>query len=407
MVKKQRNIVIGVVVLLVVLSLVLVTVLSGDDQTQEDSNDSEPGETQEIEDEVEVDDAQEDDEVEEDTDEEIDNDETDTGILDPEDVPEGMYQNPVFEPVFADPSIVRGDDGYFYAYGTEDDWGDGGGIRVAPVIKSANLVDWEFVGEAFEENPDWNEGWLWAPDVAKFNDKYYMYYTMSLWGDQNPGIGVATADHPAGPFEDHGVLTDTAEMGVYSIDPMLYVEDGVPYVFFGGITSGIFAIELAPDGLSTVGERIDIIKDGYEAPYIIEREGYYYLFGSNGSCCNGNSSTYNVGVGRSESLFGPYLNKNGKDMGRNNGQVILFGHIPFEENQGHIAGPGHNAIIQDDNGDDWIVYHGIPYDRPVLSSGATRRPLFIDKINWVDGWPEIENARPSITPQDAPYIEVE
>lgn len=329
----------------------------------------------------------------------------DTGIVNPEDVPEGMYQNPVFEPVFADPSIVKGDDGYFYAYATEDDWGDGAGLKVAPIIRSKNLVDWEYIGKAFETKPNWKDGWVWAPDVQKFNGKYYMYYTKSTWGDQNPGIGVAVADDPAGPFEDHGKLTDTAEMGVYAIDPMLYVEDGTPYLFFGGITSGTFAVELAPDGLSVVGERIDVAGPNYEAPYVIKRDDYYYLFGSNGSCCAGKNSSYNVGVGRSESLFGPYVNKNGDDMKHHRGELLLFGYIPPEEGKGHIVGPGHNAVITDDAGNDWLVYHGIPADNPTLSSGATRRPLFIDKIEWVDGWPTIKDFNPSITPQEAPIIE--
>ncbi|MGP4041083.1 family 43 glycosylhydrolase [Gracilibacillus sp. D59] len=321
-----------------------------------------------------------------------------------DEIPEGKYQNPVFTPVFADPSILRGDDGYFYAYATEDDWGDGSGGKVAPVIRSTDLVNWEYLGSAFESKPSWKDGWVWAPDVSEYNGKYYMYYTKSIWGDQNPGIGVAIADQPDGPFEDHGKIIDSKEMGVYAIDPMLFVDEGTPYLFFGGITSGIFAIELAPDGLSAVGERKDVIGTGYEAPYIIKRDGYYYFFGSNGSCCNGAESSYNVGIGRSESLFGPYLNKNGDNLLYHRGDVLLFGNTPVEKGKGHIVGPGHNAIVTDDAGVDWLIYHGIPADDPVLSSGATRRPLFIDKIEWVDGWPKLENLNPSTTPKKKPVI---
>lgn len=323
----------------------------------------------------------------------------------PEEIEEGMYQNPVFTPVFADPSIIRGDDGYFYAYGTEDDWGDGQGGKVAPIIRSKDLVDWEYIGEAFSKKPSWKEGWVWAPDVHEFNEKYYMYYTKSTWGDRNAGIGVAIAEIPEGPFEDYGKLTDTEEMGVYSIDPMLFIDEGTPYLFFGGITSGIFTIELSSDGLSTVGERIDIIGPGYEAPYIFKRDDYYYFFGSRGSCCDGANSTYNVDAGRSKSLFGPYVNKHGQNMKHHRGEVVLVGNITGEEGEGRIVGPGHNAIITDDIGTDWIVYHGIPADNPRLSSGATRRPLFIDKMEWQDGWPVVKDLVPSITPQEVPNIQ--
>ena len=46
-----------------------------------------------------------------------------------------------------------------------------------------------------------------------------------------------------------------------------------------------------------------------EGTYIIKRDGYYYLFGSAGSCCDGANSTYHVVVARSENLMGPYVNK--------------------------------------------------------------------------------------------------
>jgi arabinan endo-1,5-alpha-L-arabinosidase len=84
----------------------------------------------------------------------------------PEEDQELTYQNPVFSPVLADPSIVKSGD-YFYAYGTEDDWGGSGGYHLVPIVQSKNLVDWEFVADAFKIKPGWkNNGFLWAPDVT-------------------------------------------------------------------------------------------------------------------------------------------------------------------------------------------------------------------------------------------------
>src|SRR5690625_4773175 len=65
------------------------------------------------------------------------------------------YTNPVFEPVLADPSIIKADDGYFYAYGTEDVWAAGQASKLVPIVRSNNLVDWEYIGNAFEEKPSW------------------------------------------------------------------------------------------------------------------------------------------------------------------------------------------------------------------------------------------------------------
>lgn len=131
------------------------------------------------------------------------------------------YTNPVYEPIFADPSIVRAPDRTYYAYGTQDaspawDCDD----AAMPILRSDDLVDWEYVGDVFEEWPDWkDDGFLWAPDIARYKGRYYVYYSYSEWGDENPGIGVATATDPEGPFEDHGKLFSSEEIGVENGTP--------------------------------------------------------------------------------------------------------------------------------------------------------------------------------------------
>ena len=314
------------------------------------------------------------------------------------------YQNPVFEPVLADPSVLRAEDGYIYAYGTEDDWADGEGVRVVPVLRSKNMAAWEYVGEAFETKPSWKPGGVWAPDVSYFNGMYYMYYTMSIWGDDNPGIGLAVADSPAGPFEDLGKLFDSDEIGAYSIDPMLIVEESVPYLFFGSIEAGIYGIELTEDGTATVGEKFQISAPGYEAPYIFKKDGYFYFFGSAGTCCDGADSTYRVETARAESIKGPYVNKEGVDIRYAPGSLVLSGYFPPELGKGLYVGPGHNSVITDDEGQDWMVYHAIAVDYPKFGNGVTRRPLMIDPIRWEDGWPVITDALPSLEPMKAPVF---
>ncbi|RED55550.1 family 43 glycosylhydrolase [Cohnella lupini] len=316
------------------------------------------------------------------------------------------YANPVFEPVLADPSIVRGEDGFFYAYGTEDEWNAGEKSKLVPIVKSADLVKWDYVGDAFATRPDWKkDGGIWAPDISFFNGKYYLYYSISDWGDQNPGIGVAVSDAPTGPFEDKGKLLESDEIGVEnSIDPMLYVEeDGTPYLFWGSF-NGIFGIRLSADGLSYQGEKFQIAGKDFEGPYIVKRGTYYYFFGSIGSCCAGKDSMYLVSVGRSESLAGPYLDAEDRDIKEASGTVILHGESANEEdgNAGRFVGPGHNSIIRDDSGTDWIVYHAIDTSDPLLTNEATRRPLMIDPIRWVDGWPTIKDQVPSKERQAGP-----
>ncbi|MFQ3544418.1 family 43 glycosylhydrolase [Halobacillus rhizosphaerae] len=312
---------------------------------------------------------------------------------------QNQYQNPVFEPVLADPSIVKGED-YFYAYGTEDAWGEDSDTKLVPIVRSKNLTDWEYAGEAFTKKPSWKgAGSIWAPDVTKYKGKYFLFYALSIWGDSNPGIGVATAEHPEGPFKDKGKLFDSEEIGVSnSIDPFFYQQDDHPYVFWGSF-HGIYGVELGEDALGVKGEPFQVAGDAYEAPYIIKRNDYYYLFVSEGSCCEGADSTYKVAVGRSKELKGPYLDQNGKKLLDNGGTVILEGKA-----EGKFAGPGHNAIVADDKGQDWIVYHAIVKEDPVLWTGASKRPLMIDPIAWSDGWPVINDGYPSEQEQPGPSV---
>ncbi|WP_396266270.1 family 43 glycosylhydrolase [Halobacillus amylolyticus] len=219
-------------------------------------------------------------------------------------------------------------------------------------------------------------------------------------GDPNPGIGVATAESPQGPFKDKGKIFDSKEIGVNnSIDPFFYKDDeGRNYLFWGSF-HGIYGIEMSQDGLQTQGEKFQIAGDAYEAPYIIEKEGAFYFFGSRGSCCEGENSTYNVAVARSDELKGHYVDKDGKDLLNNGGTEILAG---YEDSK--FVGPGHNAIIQDDEGRDWILYHAIDRTDPLLWTGASRRPLMLDPIIWEEGWPTVQRKTPSENDIESPQF---
>src|SRR5690606_22911931 len=333
----------------------------------------------------------------------------DTDDVQQPDTSVATYTNPVFEPILADPTVIRDPEtGFFYAYGTQDNWGDGQGSRLVPIIRSTNLVDWQVVGQAFQQKPSWKEdGGIWAPDVNIVNGKYHLYYAYSTWGDPNPGIGVAVADQPTGPFTDHGKVFTSEEVGVpNSIDAFYFEEEGEKYLFWGSFsnapTQGTFAVKLADDGLSApeLSQKVKIAAGDFEAVMIHKRGDYYYFFGSKGSCCEGADSKYHVLVARSENLMGPYVDKAGYAI-TDRGKGTLF-----MEGNARIAGPGHNArLIADDEGTDWFRYHGIDRAKGKVSSGASRRMLMLDKVSWRDGWPEIAGRVPSTTPQAAPVFE--
>lgn len=293
------------------------------------------------------------------------------------------YSNPVIDYSLPDPSIIKGEDGYFYLYATED-------IRNLPIHRSKDLVNWEFVGTAFTDatRPDFEpEGGIWAPDINKIGDKYVLYYSMSVWGGEwTCGIGCAVSDRPEGPFKDCGMMFRSNGIKVQnSIDPFYIEDNGHKYLFWGSFR-GIYAIELSEDGLSlkSGSSPVQIAGTAYEGTYIHKRGGYYYMFASIGSCCEGLKSTYTTVVGRSTSLFGLYLDKKGQSMMDNHHEILIHKNDSF-------VGTGHNSeIVSDNAGTDWLFYHAVSVANP------DGRVLMLDKIDWIDGWPSVEGNSPSV-----------
>lgn len=296
---------------------------------------------------------------------------------------ENTYTNPVVDYSLPDPSVIKGDDGYYYLYATED-------IRNLPIHRSKDLVNWELVGTAFtdETRPDFEpKGGLWAPDINKIGDKYVLYYSMSVWGGEwTCGIGCAVADTPAGKFKDCGMMFRSNGINVQnSIDPF-YIEDGGKKYLFWGSFHGIYGIELSDDGLKVKegAKPVQVAGDAYEGTYIHKRDGYYYLFASIGRCCEGIKSTYTTVVGRSDKLFGPYLDKQGRSMSDNHHEVLI------QKNESFV-GTGHNSeIVTDKAGDDWMFYHAVKVSDP------DGRVLMLDKIVWEDDWPSVKTNSPSL-----------
>ena len=301
------------------------------------------------------------------------------------------YNNPVSNLSLPDPTIIKSTDGMFYLYATED-------IGNIPIMRSSDLINWTLYGTAFsnETRPTFEpNGGLWAPDINYINGQYVMYYSMAVWGNEwTCGIGVAVADKPTGPFIDKGKLFRSNEINVRnSIDPAFVEDNGKKYLVWGSFR-GIYGVELDNDGLSlkTGSEIKQIAGTAFEGVYIHKRDGYYYMFASIGGCCNGLNSTYQLVVGRSTSLFGPYFNKSGTNMMNNGYSLVISKNSSFVGN-GHCS-----QIISDDAGQDWILYHGFRTDNP------TGRVLLLDQIIWNDeGWPTIATGTPSIS-ASAPYF---
>ena len=227
------------------------------------------------------------------------------------------------------------------------------------VRKSKDLIHWDWVGYALDDVPKEAAAWtgatnLWAPDIKKIGDTFYLYYAASTFGSNRSFIWVSTSASPEGPWTDQGVVIQTGEGDEpNAIDPNIVTDsDGSLWFVYGSFFGGIYTAPLDPatgklkeQGFGTkIAARDSRTEAGaVEAPYVIYEPNFkkYYLFVSFDSL----SQDYNVRVGRSDSITGPYLDMNGNSLLDTAYQPQfevgnkLIGGYRFDEGEGWVA-PG-------------------------------------------------------------------
>jgi arabinan endo-1,5-alpha-L-arabinosidase len=322
-----------------------------------------------------------------------------------------IYSNPILDFDFPDPAIIRAPDGFYYAYATQT-LRDGRWVNIQ-VARSSDLIEWEFLGEALPDKPDWARETqdFWAPSVIFDGSTYFMYYSATPdvchQHERGHALAVATSDNPTGPFVDMGMPL-LLGAGFEYIDPMAFDDPitGKHLLYWGSGFQPIKVQELAPDRLSFAPDSspIDLVwpngRNGtfprlVEAAWVMRHGDYYYLFYSGDNCC-GPDAEYGVMVARSESATGPFQTLE---------EAEGVPHSLMLVKNGHFIAPGHNCIVVDEAGDTWIVYHAIDVDKPRQHQHDeinSRRILLIDRIEWHDGWPWV--GTPSHGPQPAPTV---
>jgi hypothetical protein len=282
-------------------------------------------------------------------------------------------------------------------------YGDGQGISG---LTTTDLRNWGTVSPVFPGNPPpWTTnavigfgGYFWAPDIAYFNGRYNLYYACSSWGTINSAIGFVTSPSLVSPvWTDQGKViqsnyptTPNTDLTAYNcIDPSIMVDtNGTVWMSFGSYSDGILIMQLDPFTGKRFSANSPIYRVSNNGPVffsnteegscLYQRGGYYYLFVNFGGCCAGVNSTYNIRVGRSANVTGPYYDMSGINMTNGGGTMVL-------ESTARYIGPGHAAIMND-NGTNWFTFHY--YDGN--NGGAATVGLM--QINWTaDGWPALTN----------------
>jgi arabinan endo-1,5-alpha-L-arabinosidase len=274
-----------------------------------------------------------------------------------------------------DPSTIIQCDGKYYTFGT------GGGGLIS------------------------NDGWAWsrgvsrpgggvAPDVIHIGDHYYLYYSTSkrqpqadvhmIWNKTlNP-------DSPEFKWEEGGIVASSDGVeDCNAIDPAVFLDptSGKMWLTYGSYFGYIRLVQLDPKTGKRVvpmDKPIDIAIN-CEASAMIYRDGWYYLLATHGSCCRGTDSGYNIRVGRSRKVAGPFLDNMGIDMIKGGGKL-------FVGSGGRVVGPGHFGLLDMGNGVQKFSCH---YEADLDRGGAS--VLDIRPLLWKDGWPVAgENAREGI-----------
>lgn len=293
-----------------------------------------------------------------------------------------------------DPVIIREND-TFYVFAT-------GNRRagVLPIRRSKDLYHWMRCGSVFDTLPEWAAKEIpgarsaWAPDISRYRGKYHLYYSVSTFGKNNSAIGLATnrtLDPNSRDYKwvDEGLVVRShpGQDDWNAIDPQLVIQDEQSvWLCWGSFWGGIVMrrIDPATGKLSTTDTTLHNLArrprtggqpGSIEAPFIVRHDDWWYLFASFDFCCRGVNSTYNVRVGRSRSITGPYTDRAGVPMTEGGGTLVIEATTP------NWRGPGHEAVLQDISGD-YLLFHAY--------EGKTgRSELKISTMVWDNGWPRV------------------
>ena len=278
-----------------------------------------------------------------------------------------------------DPTLIERD-GVFHVFTT------GQGVQH---LRSTDGRRWQRLAPAFPEAPAWwaqavpaHRGLdVWAPKVFALKGRYWLLYSISTFGKNRSAIGLASSDSLDGPWRDEGPMVKSVDTDDFNaIDPDLFVDakdgggDGRMWLSYGSFWGGLRVVEFDPATMRPTGPTRFVArnKGGIEAPTIVRRGEWIYLFVSHDLCCRGTASTYNIRVGRARSAEGPFLDRDGRDLMDGGGTLV-------EQGAGRGIGPGHQDVWGR-----WIVRHA--YD----AEDGGKPKLRFDELRWTeDGWPRL------------------
>lgn len=224
-----------------------------------------------------------------------------------------------------------------------------------------------------------------APDVIHLGDRYYLYIAANIGAQPKAAINLLSSktldpDSPDYKWEEGGVVASSDGIeDCNAIDPGVFLDpgDGRLWLVYGSYFGYIRLVELdAKTGtrLHPNDKPVDLAIN-CEASDMIFHDGWYYLLATHGSCCRGADSGYNIRVGRSRKVTGPFLDHEGIDMIQGGGKLLIG-------SGGRVIGPGHFGLIDPGDG---VQKFSLHYEADLERGAAS--VLDIRPLLWRDGWP--------------------
>lgn len=278
------------------------------------------------------------------------------------DLGNGKYKNPILHVDYSDPDVCAGGDGYYYM--TASSFHNAPGL---PILKSGDLVNWELVGYALQEQVPAEHfrivqhgNGVWAPSIRYHEGEYYIY-----WGDPDFGIYMVKTSNPEAEWEEPVLVK--AGKGYIDTCP-LWDDDGkayLSYAFAGSrasVKSVVMLSEMAPDGTKLIGNPA-MIFDGHDDHPTVEGSKLYKINGEywQMSPAGGVKPGWQIAM-KSKNIWGPYEVRTVLHQGNTN-----------------MNGPHQGGYVETPNGDGWFIHF---QDR-----WAFGRIVYLQPVKWLDGWP--------------------
>lgn len=278
----------------------------------------------------------------------------------------GKAVSQVGKPFIHDPSTIVECDGKYYTFGT-----GGGGLISAD--------GWTWNGGAVRP------GGGAAPDAMKIGDRYLVVYGATGGSGGHKGKIYTMWNKTLDPSSPDFKYTDTVVVATSdgyedcdAIDPGLMLDPitGRLWLTYGTYFGFVRIVELDPKtGKRIKGNKPVDIAIVCEASVLIFHDGWYYLLATHGTCCDGANSTYNIVVGRSKKVTGPYMDNVGRNMLEGGGKMVA-------STRGNLVGPGHFGRLIIADGIEKMSCH---YEADLDQGG--RSVLGILPLLWKNGWP--------------------